>query len=137
MTTSGPHTIDFGKTLEGKTENDVEKYTVNNSDSKAPRYGFQYTTVGGGKLEVHQTFGGNDSVFTTKWYDPGSYSIYLSPDFTVWFKSNAAHKFTVSFVNTATQIIYCDLEGVWSLAGPHLFAAGKLLPNLSNLDTYL
>ena len=76
-------------------------------------------------------------MFTTKWYDPGSYPINLSPDFAVWFTSKDADKDTVSFVNTATQIIYCNLEGAWSLAGPHLFAAGKLLPNLSILDSYL
>ena len=76
-------------------------------------------------------------MFPLTWYDAGLCNLDLSPDFKVWLKSSSAQKYTVSFVNTATQILYCELEGGWSLAGPHLFAAGKLSPSLSNLDSHL
>ena len=106
-------------------------------DSKAPRYGFQYKTDAGAFLEVHQEFGGNDLKFITTWYDSGSNTINLTPEFAVWFTSKDTDKYTVSFVNTTTKIIYCNLEREWSLAAPHLFSAGKLLANHSNLKSYL
>ena len=55
----------------------------------------------------------------------------------MWFESKKDDKYTVSYVNTVTQIIYCNLKRGWSLAGAHLFAAGKLSPSLSNLDLFL
>ena len=130
---SSEYKIAFGQTLEVKDK----KYTVTD-DAASPRYGIGFRTDVGGSLEIHQKFtGGADKSFTTKWYDAGTDVNKITWDlyFNVWFKSTSNDKFLVKFANTTSQIIYYDLEGEWSLAGPNTFAAGKVPPRLSKSDS--